>query len=281
MGDQYFLDPFVDFEAILDAIGDAPLRVPEVGGEEPTNLRRSAGEGLGTLENAFVTIPDGRTLLAVEHEALMTFARANGIGEKWLWKRISEISQRGRATAANFVWCEVTDLSALASCTKIESLALGGNKIADISALASCGELVTLHLFENRIADISALANCKRLEMLSLSQNRLSDLSPLSRCGELAFLGLDCNGLTDISALADCGTLVELDLSGNQIPDISPLSRCVTLRELKLPYNQITDISALESCAQLCMVELTGNPLSKKSLQVIEKLRDRRVRVYC
>ena len=59
MGDQHPLDPFVDFEAILDAVGDAPLIVPEVGSEEPTNLRRSAGEG-----------------------------------EKWLWKGVLEISRR-------------------------------------------------------------------------------------------------------------------------------------------------------------------------------------------
>ena len=64
----------------------------------------------------------------------MTFARANGIREERLWKGVSEISHRGRVTVANFVWCEVTDPSALASCTKIENLALGGNKIADISA---------------------------------------------------------------------------------------------------------------------------------------------------
>ena len=71
--------------------------------------------------------------MAVEREALMTFARANGIREERLWKGVSEISHRGRVTVANFVWCEVTDPSALASCTKIENLALAGNKIADIS----------------------------------------------------------------------------------------------------------------------------------------------------
>jgi Leucine-rich repeat (LRR) protein len=83
-----------------------------------------------------------------------------------------------------------------------------------------------------------------------------------------------------ISALAHCGLLEELDLSDNQITDISPLSNSITLKELNIPFNQITDISALESCAQLCMVQLTGNPLSQKSLQVIEKLRGRGVRVY-
>ena len=76
------------------------------------------------LEDELVTIPDGRTLLASEHEALMTFARANGISEERLWKGVSEISPCGRVTVGNFVWCEVTDPSALAHCTKIENLAL-------------------------------------------------------------------------------------------------------------------------------------------------------------
>jgi len=93
MGDQHPLDPFAEFEGILDALRDAALRLPGVGSEDLTNLRRSASEAL----------------MAVEREALMTFARANGIREERLWKGVSEISNRGRVTVENFFWCELTD----------------------------------------------------------------------------------------------------------------------------------------------------------------------------
>ena len=70
-----------------------------------TNLSRIAGdeiEALRTsLDRACVTIPDGRRLLATEHAALMTFARANGIIEKMLWDRIT-IRHHGRRNRGKF-----------------------------------------------------------------------------------------------------------------------------------------------------------------------------------
>ena len=123
MGDQHPLDPFAQFEGIVDALRDAALRLPGVGSEELTNLSQSAGEAIGAIKNAFVTIPDGRTLLAVEHEALMTFARANGLCERTLWRGILT-GRSGRVTVGEFVWRRVTDITALASCTKHQGVVL-------------------------------------------------------------------------------------------------------------------------------------------------------------
>jgi Leucine Rich Repeat (LRR) protein len=149
---------------------------------ELTNLSRIAGdeiEALRTsLDRACVMIPDGRRLLATEHAALMTFARANGITEKMLWDRII-IRHHGRVTEGDFACCRVTDITALASCTKFEVLSLHVNEIADISALANCGELVTLELHRNRITDISALASCGKLKMACLAENSIADISTL------------------------------------------------------------------------------------------------------
>ena len=50
MGDQHPLDPFAEFEGILDALRDAALRLPGVGSEDLTNLRRSASEALMAVE---------------------------------------------------------------------------------------------------------------------------------------------------------------------------------------------------------------------------------------
>ena len=84
-----------------------------------------------------------------------------------------------RVTEGDFACCRVTDITALASCTKFEVLSLHVNEIADISALANCGELVTLELHRNRITDISALASCGKLKMACLAENSIADISTL------------------------------------------------------------------------------------------------------
>ena len=57
MGDQHPLDPFAQFEGIVDALRDAAQRLQQrslrgVGSEELTNLSQSAGEAIGAIKNA-------------------------------------------------------------------------------------------------------------------------------------------------------------------------------------------------------------------------------------
>ena len=207
-------------------------------------------------DDDLVTIPDGRKLLAVEYLALMTFAYANQMTEWTLWRRV-KIGRSGRVVRGEFYWRRVTDITALASCTKLKALYLTGNDIADISALASCRELRSLWLGTNRITDISSLASCGRLDTLSLENN----------------------GIADISALTGCARLTTLSLQGNRLIEISGLASCRRLKRLFLGYNQITDISALERCTRLQWVSLRDNPLAEGSAEVIAKLRARGVQV--
>ncbi len=223
---------------------------------------------------------DGRTLLAEEHRALMTFARASGMSVERLQEGVFEIDDRGRVTVGLFPWCRVTDISALANCTGIRWVWLEGNEIADISALARCRELVWLSLKRNRITDISALANCGKLDLLHLSENGLTDISALGDCANLERLFLGNNDLTDISALANCRRLTHLQLNNNRLTEITALARCGMLEEVLLFDNQITELSALAGCSRLSFVSLRGNPLSDAALGVIERLRCRGVRIH-
>ena len=248
-------------DQIVGSLRDAAGRLPELENEELTGTSRILGEQVAALraaaENAFVTIPDGRKLLTAEHEALVTFAMANGLSERTLWRRI-KIGRSGRVAAVGeFYWRRLTDIAALTSCTKLKALYLTGNDIADISALASCRELRSLWLGTNCITDISALAGCGKLDTLSLENNRVAD----------------------ISALTGCARLTTLSLQGNRLTEISGLASCRRLKRLFLGYNQITDISALERCTRLQWVSLRDNPLAEGSAEVIAKLRARGVQV--
>ena len=65
------------------------------------------------------------------------------------------------------------------------SLSLYRNRVTDISALASCGKLENVWLPENSITDISALASCKRVRYLDVGVNRVTDISVLAHFRKL------------------------------------------------------------------------------------------------
>ena len=68
-------------------------------------------------------------------------------------------------------WNEITDISALASCGKLENVWLGFNRIKDISALASCKRLRYLDVGVNQITDISVLAHFRKLWGVSVTSH--------------------------------------------------------------------------------------------------------------
>ena len=165
--------------------------------EKFTGTSRIVAEELAAAgaaaDDDLITIPDGRKLLAVEYLALMTFAYANQMTEWTLWRRVKRGRSGRVAAVGEFYWRRLTDITALASCTKIKALYFTGNDIADISALASCGELRSLWLGTNRITDISALAGCGKLDTLSLENNEITDISALTGCARLTTLSLQGN----------------------------------------------------------------------------------------
>jgi Leucine-rich repeat (LRR) protein len=52
-------------------------------------------------------------------------------------------------------------------------------QLTDISALANCPKLEYLEIFTGKVTDLSPLANCKNLKHLNISRNKIRDLSPL------------------------------------------------------------------------------------------------------
>ena len=141
----------------------------------------------------------------------------------------------------------ISDISALANLTNLQTLNLSGNNISDISALRSLTNLQTLktlHLSGNKISDISALANLTNLQTLDLSGNGISDISALeslTNLKTLKTLHLSSNKISDISALANLTNLQTLYLSNNNISDVSLLGNLLGLRWLYLGKNKLAE----------------------------------------
>jgi len=187
----------------------------------------------------------------------------------------------------------------------VTELDLSGQELDDISALAQCTRLETLNLSETYITDITVLPQIPTLKHLNLSGNTVfnyndelydlndyllpsfSDWTPLSRCtgllsldmsdcifADLSFLHsltelreLDISGgninfgdsiTNDISVLAQCTKLESLNLSRLQVDDISVLAQCTQLRTLNLSESSVSDISSLAQCTRLESLNLSG-----------------------
>lgn len=74
----------------------------------------------------------------------------------------------------------ISDITPLASLTKLTRLDLGRNQISDITTLAGLTNLTYLDLDENLISDITPLAGLIGLVSLDLVHNRILDASPLA-----------------------------------------------------------------------------------------------------
>ena len=75
----------------------------------------------------------------------------------------------------------ISDLSPLAGLINLEELELfESDGISDISSLASMSKLRRLHLQHNNISDLSPLASLHNLKWVHLGNNNISDISPLN-----------------------------------------------------------------------------------------------------
>ncbi len=205
----------------------------------------------------------------------------------------------------------ITDLSPLAGLVNLEMLFLIGNKsLTNIAALNTLDRLNTLFLGSNPIVDYSPLSdvadtlsgicfiNCgiknidipninvlAHLTMIGiLDAPALTDISGLTGINPSVVFALQGTGVTDISVVNNYSNIQWIFLEGNSIatiPDLSALTHLRTfeaprnsviditglsgltgLQTLDLKENAISDISALETCTSLQEVDLQSNQLT-------------------
>ncbi len=265
---------FSDFVLFAQNFGkevpSEPVTIPDA------NLRATIEDALGKDGDAPITEAEMATLDSLE---------ANDAN-------ISDLTGLEFATKLSYLnlasWSSddlpdnnITDISALAGLTSLETLRLGDNNVTDISALANLTNLRRLDLQFNRISNISALSGLTELTFLKLGYNNLTlfeedlrptpensgiaDISPLSGLTNLTVLELQYNNIADISALSGLTKLGHLILQVNPIEDISALSGLANLYNLIFGANDITDISALSGLTNLRWLILEANSIADLS----------------
>lgn len=146
---------------------------------------------------------------------------------------------------------------------RINSIDISGTSVTDLSPLASCTKLVEFYADGCGISDISALSTCIELNVLSLNDNELTSLAGLENATVLQHVFLNNNQLADVSILEkSAGNLKSLFIRNNQVSDISFLETCVALQYVGLDNNKITTLSSLENASELIGLSASGNQLT-------------------
>ena len=217
------------------------------------------------------------------------------IGDVTFWSDVTELDLSGR---------RLDDISALAQCTRLESLNLSSTHITDISVLAQIPTLKRLDLSYNGnenengfetyydsetgtylpydcIDDWSALSKCKNLVFLNLSNSGVSDLSVLSSLTNLQGLDISDNykvAVTDEPGHKSVNRTFEnkevsdalrglryLNLSNLSLEEISFVGSLDALEELNLSGNSIMDISVLAQIPTLKKLDLSRNVYDERN----------------
>lgn len=157
---------------------------------------------------------------------------------------VTEISLGGQTFTSDVTELDLsnsglTDISALAECTKLERLNLSGNGITSISALASMPGLKSLDISNNSVTSLSPLISLTSLESLNASGNQIATLSALAGHTALTTLNLDNNPLSGIEALSGLTGLTTLSLRSAGIDD--------------------ADMAVLQTLTGLTSLDLDGN----------------------
>ena len=270
---------FRDIISALDypqRVGEPPvITQPDVlpGGQvdiPDPNLRAVIEEALGTRTIRPDVMATLTTLKAGNKGVSNLTGLEYAINLEELWisgDQISDLSPLASCTKLIFleVWdTRVRDLSPLANLIQLEQLEFRGY-ITDISPIAGLTNLTRLRFYGDGIADISAVADMTKLTRLGFRHHELTDISALNKLTNLEHLELFENDISDLEPLRNMTKLNTLDLGYNNVVDISPLESLVNLHDLSLKANHISEVSPLAELVKLFELQLSLNNISDVS----------------
>jgi Leucine-rich repeat (LRR) protein len=162
---------------------------------------------------------------------------------------------------------KLTDLSALAAMTKLETLKLDrAEGVTDFSPVGKIKTLKVLHLNHLKLKNIDFMKELKDLEDIAFFQpdESLTDISALAGHTKLKRAIFYAYRFQDLGPLKDAAGMTDLSLYSTKVNDLSPLKAMKGLRDLDLYACPVTDLSPL--------AELTE--LTKLNLYFLDKVQD-------
>ena len=273
-----FVDPNLE-QAVRDQLGipSAPLTFGDIQGLTWLIARGRGITNLAGLEAAvnlnYLLLNDNPglrdfTLLAEMPSLRQVFLDGCVVGDlsfATMLPLVWELTARGG---------QISDLSPLADCSKLEILDLGGNpaltnlavlngltnldslaldstSISNISFMKVMPGLRYLNIWGNAVHDLSPLTNCFYLDQLEGGNNQITDAALLASCTNLGGLGLADNQLNNVGFIAGLWKLSFLNVESNPIHDLSPLAGLTNLYWLATGWTGVTNLAPIADLTKL------------------------------
>jgi hypothetical protein len=165
----------------------------------------------------------------------------------------------------------LTDITPVATCSKLRRLSLGGNKIEDLTSIVACAELEELEVQDNPIKDFSALKGLPKLKHLSIAASQVPALKSVGSLNALVRLDIQDSGtisLSDLPAMpelrvlrgAHCDSLAGIERFQrleniinlfSQIESLKPLARLEHLTHANILSSNVKDLTSLAELPML------------------------------
>ena len=275
-----------DFGNLFDIFNPAQSESPADTSPDSTDATPGDSENDGqdtssvvVDQNSPVAIPDK------VFRAFLEAALNKQPGETITWGDMASLKRLTIEEADNKESETITSLTGIEAATNLTYLyLLGGSvlyeyadgsseeeifgKLTDISLLASLTKLEELQVRGHPIENADALSQLTNLTFLSLRTHAMS-LPSLNELKDLNQLHIEGPFLTDISGLQGLTSLKYLYLRVPKLTDVSVIQHLTTLKTLDFSFPEVTaesleDITPLENLT-LGYVDLRGSPLSENS----------------
>lgn len=138
----------------------------------------------------------------------------------------------------------------------------GNPDLSDLSPLADCPKLEHLSVVETAVSDLSPLAGHPCLKQIVLSDTKVTDVSPLVTIPTLEMIWLYGTAVEDVSCLAALPKLNDLNLRKTQVTDVSAFKGREHI--LGIERKKLGVVKASKSAAEIkTVIEETKERLDK------------------
>jgi hypothetical protein len=133
----------------------------------------------------------------------------------------------------NFIDCnDLTDLSPLANCERLEEIDLNSFGALDFSSLTASQTLRSLSIHNGRNVDFSDFENMNFVRKLHIGRIPLHSITELGNMTQIDRLELTEMALENLDGIENLTSLTVLALNDSTVRDFSPLNALPSLREL-------------------------------------------------
>jgi hypothetical protein len=159
----------------------------------------------------------------------------------------------------------VTDLSPLASLTKLQDVDIGHNPVASLEPLGKLPQLA--QIFANHVSvelDLTPLATAPKLDTLYLQGDTVTDLKPLGGVKTLRTLNLRLGHVVHPEGASALTNVVDFDATG-VFTDVAPLAAMTKLEKLRISQKTIENFASLETLGKLKFLDVSNTGISSIS----------------